>query len=52
MKNRFKWRDKQPDENEVIINNSNSQIALSNLSDEELDRKIKEKLARNQNDES
>ena len=52
MKNRFKWRDKQPDENEVIINNSNSQIALSNLSDEELDRKIKEKLARNQSDES
>lgn len=36
MKNRFKWRDKQPDEAEVIVNN------VAQLSDEELDARIKE----------
>ena len=38
MKNRHKWRDKQQDESEVVINN------VSNLSDDELDRKIAEKM--------
>lgn len=38
MKNRFKWRDKQPDESDVVVNNVN------NLSDEELDKKLNEKL--------
>ena len=38
MKNRFKWRDKQPDEADVVVNNVN------NLSDDELDKKLNEKL--------
>lgn len=36
MKNRFKWRDKQPDESEVVVNNYN------NLSDTDIDARIKE----------
>lgn len=52
MKNRFKWRDKQPDENDVVINNSNSQVNLTAMTDEELELRIKEKLARNNTDES
>lgn len=39
MKNRHKWRDKQPDESEVVINNN-----VGSLSDEDLDAKIDEKL--------
>lgn len=35
MKNRFKWRDKQPDESDVVVNN------YSNVSDQELDEKLK-----------
>lgn len=38
MKNRFKWRDKQPDESDVVVNN------VSNLNDDELDKKISDKL--------
>lgn len=38
MKNRHKWRDKQPDETDVIVNNINA------LSDEDLDAKIDEKM--------
>lgn len=38
MKNRFKWRDKQPDEADTIINN------VTNMSDEDLDAKINEKM--------
>lgn len=34
MKNRHKWRDKQPDESEVIVNN------ITAVSDEELDAKL------------
>jgi transposase-like protein len=37
MKNRFGWRDKQPDEHDVVVNN------FAKLSDEELDKEI-EKL--------
>lgn len=42
MKNRFGWRDKQPDEVDTVINNNNSVSA--DTSDEELDKKIQEKL--------
>ncbi len=38
MKNRHKWRDKQPDEVDVIVNN------LTSLEDEVLDAKIAEKM--------
>ena len=34
MKNRFKWRDKQPDEAEVVVNNVNT------MSEAEIDSKI------------
>ena len=34
MKNRFKWRDKQPDETEVVVNNVNT------MSEAEIDSKI------------
>ena len=34
MKNRHKWRDKQPDENDVVVNN------FSTMSDEQLDEEI------------
>lgn len=37
-KNVLKWRDKQPDETDVVVNN------LSNLSDEELDARIEAHL--------
>lgn len=37
MKNRFGWRDRQPDEHDVVINN------VAKMSDEELEEKIKEK---------
>ncbi len=37
MKNRFKWRDKQPDEVDVIVNNN-----LKNKTDEELEAEAKE----------
>lgn len=40
MKNRHKWRDRQADESDVVINN------LSNLSDEDLDAKLAEKLSK------
>lgn len=40
MKNRFKWRDKQPDEIDTIVNNNNTAA----LSDEDLDAKIEEKM--------
>lgn len=40
MKNRHKWRDKQPDENEVIVNN------FANLSEDDIDRKIQEKMTK------
>jgi len=36
MKNRFKWRDKQPDEVDVVVNN------FSNMSDEDLDKRLAE----------
>lgn len=36
-KNILKWRDKQPDEVDTVVNN------ILNVSDDELDRKIKEK---------
>lgn len=39
MKNRFQWRDKQKDESEVVVNNN-----ISQLSDEELENKIKKYL--------
>jgi transposase len=35
MKNRHKWRDKQPDETDVIVNNVN------NMSDEEIKARLK-----------
>lgn len=38
MKNRFKWRDKQPDEVDVVVNNTNT------LSDADLDAKIEDKM--------
>ncbi len=38
MKNRFKWRDKQPDETDVVVNN------VTNMSDDDLDRRISEKM--------
>lgn len=40
MKNRHKWRDRQPDETDVVVNNING------LSDEDLDAKIDEKIKR------
>lgn len=36
MKNRHKWRDKQPDETDVIVNNNN----VTTMSDAELDAKL------------
>ena len=39
MKNRHKWRDKQPDESEVVINNN-----VGTLTDEQLDAKINKLL--------
>ena len=41
MKNRFKWRDKQPDEIDTQINNSNTQN-VSALSDEDLKKRAQE----------
>ncbi len=38
MKNRHKWRDRQPDETDVVVNNING------LSIEDLDKKIAEKI--------
>lgn len=38
-KNVIGWRDKQPDENDVVINNN-----VGNMSDEDLGAKIDEKL--------
>lgn len=40
MKNRHKWRDKQPDENDVVVNNNN----IQSLSDAEIDRRIEESI--------
>lgn len=37
MKNRFKWRDRQPEEVDVVVNN------YSNMSEEDLDAQIQEK---------
>jgi hypothetical protein len=37
MKNRHKWRDKQKDESDVIVNNNTTNVSA--LSDEELDEK-------------
>lgn len=39
MKNRHKWRDKQPDEVDTIVNNN-----IGSMSDKDLDTKIDEKL--------
>jgi len=36
MKNRFKWRDKQPDETDVVVNN------FANLTDADIDKKLSE----------
>ena len=36
MKNRFQWRDKQPDETDVVVNNNN----ITTMSDAELDAKL------------
>jgi transposase len=41
MKNRFKWRDKQADETDVVVNNNNN---FSNTPDNELDQILREKL--------
>ena len=41
MKNRFGWRDKQPDEHDTVINNN---TVGADVSDDELDRRIAEKL--------
>ena len=38
MKNRFKWRDRQPDETDVVVNN------LSQANDDELQKLLDEKL--------
>ncbi len=38
MKNRFKWRDKQPDEVDTVVNN------IMNASDEDVDRRLAELL--------
>lgn len=38
MKNRHRWRDKQPDEADTVVNN------ISSLSDDELDQMIDEKM--------
>lgn len=41
MKNRFGWRDKQPDEVDTIVNNNNSNVNnVSSISDDELNKKI------------
>ena len=40
MKNRFAWRDKQPDEHDVVINN------LDQKTDEEIDNRIQELIAK------
>jgi hypothetical protein len=40
MKNRFKWRDRQPDESDVVINN------VTKIPDEDIDRQIEEKMKR------
>lgn len=40
MKNRFQWRDRQPDESEVVVNN------LVGKSDSELDARIKELMSK------
>lgn len=45
MKNRFQWRDKQPDEVDVVVNN------VSAKSDEELDKRVQELLAKAQEPE-
>lgn len=42
MVNRFKWRHKQADETDVIVNNNNTNV--NGMSDEELDKKIAEKM--------
>jgi hypothetical protein len=48
MKNRFKWRDRQVDESEVVVNNN-----VGNVSDADLDAKIAEKMKKlNQQNES
>lgn len=44
MKNRFGWRDKQPDEADVVVNNVN------NLSDSDLDAKIEKLISKLKND--
>lgn len=49
MKNRFKWRDKQPDEIDTVVNNNNSNTAnVTSLSDEQLDAKVKALLMKAQ----
>lgn len=40
MKNRFKWRDKQPEEVDTTVVNNNT----LNLSEDDIDKKIQEKL--------
>ena len=45
MKNRFKWRDKQPDEIDTSIVNTNTQN-VSALSDEELQKRAEELIKR------
>lgn len=42
MKNRFKWRDRQADESDVVINNNNNNLATQ--TDAELDAQIAEKM--------
>lgn len=44
MKNRFKWRDKQPDEIDTVVNNNNSNV--QNLSDTDLDLKLKDLMTK------
>ena len=38
MKNRHKWRDRQPDESDIVVNN------VMGLSDSDLDSKIEDKI--------
>jgi len=44
MKNRFRWRDKQPDEIDTIVNNNNSNV--QNISDADLDSKLNDLMTK------